>query len=145
MPRSLHPGSVFPRGLVVDHVGGRSSLTIAARLIAALARCPSCYQPSSRIHSRYTRGLSDLPVAGSRVVIDVRVRRFRCTVTNCRTKIFAERAACNGSMTKEPRSTSRGAKGKGVSQSRCASTAHRLRGSVHVEGSRALKSSTRAF
>ncbi|OAH21897.1 hypothetical protein AX289_25585 [Methylorubrum populi] len=43
------------------------------------------------MHSRYTRILSDLPVAGRRVVIRVSVRRFRCVGPECRTKIFAER------------------------------------------------------
>lgn len=91
MPRSLHPGSVFPRVLVIDHVEVGTGLTITARPVAALARCPGCDQPSSRIHNRYTRTLSDLPVAGRRVVIDIRVRRFRCIGPDCRTKIFAER------------------------------------------------------
>jgi transposase len=43
------------------------------------------------VHSRYTRTLSDLPVAGRRVVITLSVRRFRCVATGCRTKVFAER------------------------------------------------------
>ncbi|CAO4157330.1 hypothetical protein DHODJN_26180 [Methylorubrum extorquens] len=43
------------------------------------------------MHSRYTRTLSDLPVAGRRVVITVSVRRFRCVGTECWTKVFAER------------------------------------------------------
>lgn len=91
MPRSLHHGSVFPRGLVIDHVEVGTGLTITARPVAASARCPGCDQPPSLIHSRYTRTLSDLPVAGRRVVIDVSVRRFRCVGTDCQTKIFAER------------------------------------------------------
>ena len=41
--------------------------------------------------SRYTRTLSDLPVAGRRVVIRVSVRRFRGVGPECRTKIFAKR------------------------------------------------------
>ncbi|CAM3263759.1 ISL3 family transposase ISMex26 [Methylobacterium mesophilicum] len=91
MPRSLHPNSVIPRGLVIDHVEIGSGLTITARPVATLARCPSCDRPSSRIHSRYTRTLSDLPVAGRPVVIDVGVRRLRCVGIDCRTRIFAER------------------------------------------------------
>ena len=70
-------------------------MTITARPVAALARCPGCDQPSFRIYSRYTRTLSDLPVAGRRVVIDVRVRRFRCIGSDCRTKIFVERLGPN--------------------------------------------------
>ena len=57
MPRSLHPSSVFPCGLVIDHVEVGTGLPITARSVAALARCPGCDQPSSRIHSRYTRTL----------------------------------------------------------------------------------------
>ena len=37
------------------------------------------------------RTLSDLPVAGRRVVITVSVRRFPCLGPECRTKVFAER------------------------------------------------------
>ncbi|SFM96178.1 Transposase [Methylobacterium pseudosasicola] len=91
MPRSLHPSSVVPRGLLIDHVEIGTGMTITARPAAALAQCPGCDQPSSRIHGCYTRTLSDLPVASRPVVIDVRVRRFRCIGSDCRTQIFAER------------------------------------------------------
>ena len=91
MSRSLHSSSVIPRGLVVEHVEASPGLTITARPVATSARCPNCDQTSSRIHSRYTRTLSDLPVAGRRVVIAVHVHRFRCVGTDCRTRIFAER------------------------------------------------------
>lgn len=91
MSRSLHAGAVIPRGLVIDHVEVGAVLTITARPVAASARCPGCDRSSSRIHSHYTRTLSDLPVAGRRVALDVRVRRFRCIGSDCRTKIFAER------------------------------------------------------
>jgi len=87
------PASKFRilRGFVIDHVEAGTGLTITGRPVAALARCPGCDQPSSRIHSRSTRTRSDLPVAARRVVIDVRVRGFRCIEADCRTKIFAER------------------------------------------------------
>ncbi|MGE7157376.1 ISL3-like element ISMex26 family transposase [Methylorubrum rhodesianum] len=91
MPRSLHLGSVVPPGLVVDHIEVGAGLTITARPTAASARCPRCDGISSRVHSRYIRTLSDLPVAGRRVVITISVRRFRCVGTECRTKVFAER------------------------------------------------------
>ncbi|MHB2205601.1 ISL3 family transposase [Methylobacterium sp. CM6257] len=91
MSRSLHLGSVVPPGLVVDHIELGADLTITARPIAASARCPRCDGVSFRVHSRYTRTLSDLPVAGRRVVITIGVRRFRRVGTGCRTKVFAER------------------------------------------------------
>ena len=95
MARSLHLGSVIPPGLLVDHIEVGASLTITARPKAASARCPRCEGVSSRVHSRYTRTLSDLPVAGRRVVITVSVRRFRCVGPECPTKVFAERLEPN--------------------------------------------------
>lgn len=91
MSRRLHLGSVIPPGLVVDHIEAGAGLAITARPKTASARCPRCDGVSSRVHSRYTRTLSDLPVAGRRVVITVSVRRFRCVGPECRTKVFAER------------------------------------------------------
>ena len=75
MSRSLHAGAVIPRDLVIDHVEVGAVLTITARPVAASARCPGCDRSSSRIHSHYTRTLSDLPVAGRRVALDVCVGR----------------------------------------------------------------------
>ena len=91
MARSLHLGSIIPPCLVVDHIEVGAGLTITARPKTASARCPRCEGVSSRVHSRYTRTLSDLPVAGRRVVITISVRRFRCVDSECRTKVFAER------------------------------------------------------
>ena len=91
MARSLHLDSIIPPGLVVDHIEVGAGLTITARPKTASAQCPRCEGVSSRMHSRYTRTLSDLPVAGRRVVITISVRRFRCVGPECRTKVFAER------------------------------------------------------
>ena len=90
MPRGLHLESVVPPGLV-DHIEAGAGVTITARPTAASARCPRCDGGSFRVYSRYIRTLPGLPVAGRRVVITVRVRRFRCVGTECRTKVFAER------------------------------------------------------
>jgi hypothetical protein len=90
MARSLHLGSVIPPGLVVDYIEVGAGLTITARPKAASARCPMCDEFSSRVHSRYTRTLSDLPAAGRRVAITISVRRFRSVGPECRTKVFVE-------------------------------------------------------
>lgn len=57
------------------------------------AACPLCQQTSSRVHSRYTRTLQDLPCAGKALRLLVVVRRFFCTNQGCARKIFAERLA----------------------------------------------------
>lgn len=92
MVHALHPAALVPRSLVVEHVEvSEGGLTITARPSAVSARCPSCGKSSARLHSRYTRRLSDLPAAGRRVVVRLTVRRFRCGEISCKTRIFAER------------------------------------------------------
>ncbi len=60
-------------------------------MTSATAACPLCHQASSRVHSRYTRTLADLPWARISVRLRLRVRRFFCDQTDCRRRIFSER------------------------------------------------------
>lgn len=46
--------------------------------------------PSWRVHGRYVRTLGDAPVAGSPVVIELVVRRFKCLSEQCPAVTFAE-------------------------------------------------------
>lgn len=64
-------------------------IQVAAR--RPVARCPSCGQVSDRVHSRYTRTLSDLPWHGIPVRLCLRTRRFFCRTTACEQRIFTER------------------------------------------------------
>jgi hypothetical protein len=42
------------------------------------------------VHSRYSREVADLPMADRKVVLHLRVRRFRCSASRCPQRIFAE-------------------------------------------------------
>jgi transposase len=53
--------------------------------------CPICKQASGRIHSSYMRTLLDLPILGTRVYLEVGVRKFFCDTMNCVRTIFTER------------------------------------------------------
>ncbi len=53
--------------------------------------CPLCGTSASRIHSHYSRQLTDMPCAGQRVRLIVHVRKFFCDVTTCARKIFTEK------------------------------------------------------
>jgi transposase len=66
---------------------------ITIRLIATApaASCPACACSSTRIHSRYTRTLADLPWQGITVTLQLRVRRFACENPDCSRRIFCER------------------------------------------------------
>lgn len=60
----------------VEEIGG--AVRIWAHPHAAQASCPKCGGVSARVHSRYERRLADAAVAGQRVEIALRVRRFFC-------------------------------------------------------------------
>ena len=61
-----------------------------ARSMAAKAVCPSCGSQSSQIHSSYLRLPAEVPSAGRRVVLRLRVRRFFCRNTSCGRRTFVE-------------------------------------------------------
>ncbi|MFG2133057.1 ISL3 family transposase [Streptomyces sp. NPDC048751] len=54
------------------------------------AACPGCGAWSTRVHSSYLRFPADVPSAGRRVVLRLRVRRFRCRDTVCARRTFVE-------------------------------------------------------
>jgi transposase len=58
---------------------------------APQARCPCCAVPSSSIHSRYQRHLTDLPWGMRLVRLQLTVRKFVCRNTTCTRRIFTER------------------------------------------------------
>jgi len=80
--RTLVPdaGEVALGELKID---GNSRLVMVLRPSGKESRCPSCGQPSRRLHSRYSRRLSDLPWEGIPVRIELRVRRFFCGNKDC--------------------------------------------------------------
>src|SRR5580704_7592680 len=55
------------------------------------SECPSCGTQSTARHSRYWRQLQDLPVQGKRVVLRLRLSRWRCRNRECEQAIFRER------------------------------------------------------
>ena len=70
---------------------GTHLITLIVKTFRPQARCPSCGQPSKRIHSRYERRITDLPWNGIPVRLHLRTRKFFCTNDNCSRSIFTER------------------------------------------------------
>src|SRR5215204_2036083 len=86
--------TVLPAPKLLDLIGVRATqnaITLAARTSSRVARCPVCCARSARVHSHYTRTLSDLPWQGVPVTVRLRVRRFFCDQKTCNRVIFAER------------------------------------------------------
>jgi transposase len=92
MPSILRPSALVPPGFRVESAvcdGVTTVLTV--RHTDKASRCPDCRAMSDRIHSRYVRRSSDLPLAGRPVRLLVVARRFRCATVSCRRDIFTER------------------------------------------------------
>lgn len=87
---------LFPHlvGVVVERVEQiGATVWMWAHPRAVEAACPGCGRVSGRVHSRYERRVADASVAGRRVVIRLRVRRFFCAEAACPAKTFAEQVS----------------------------------------------------
>lgn len=89
MNATLLPG---PAELRLDHlISASDAITIVVQATRESVPCPDCQQPSSRVHSRYTRTLADLPWQGVSVRLRLHTRRFFCSSLTCARQIFTER------------------------------------------------------
>jgi transposase len=76
--------------VLIEQVEVADEITLTLRITSPTACCSSCGTPSSRVQSRYSRTLHDLPASGRPVNLIIQVRRFFCTKRTCSRKIFAE-------------------------------------------------------
>jgi transposase len=77
--------------LSIEQVAVDDVVTVTLRSEVLMAVCPSCGHGTKRVHSRYQRKPSDLPVCGRPVRLVLEVRRFFCDQAGCPRKTFAER------------------------------------------------------
>ena len=92
MRTAIAAHELLPEGLYLESLSietGRVSIRVASG--ASKSRCPVCGLVSSRVHSRYSRTVSDLPWHGLSVELEVRARRFFCDEASCERRIFCER------------------------------------------------------
>jgi transposase len=80
----------YTKRLNNEQVNVTDEITLTLRTTSPTASCPSCGTDSSRIQSRYTRTLHDLPVSGHPFHLIIHARRFFCKKSTCAQKIFAE-------------------------------------------------------
>jgi transposase len=80
------------RGISLTEISVEDEL-VGLRLTATAphACCPCCAIPSSSVHSRYQRCLTDLPWGTRAVHIELIVRNFVCYNRACTRRIFTER------------------------------------------------------
>ncbi|MFE9453459.1 ISL3 family transposase [Streptomyces sp. NPDC006739] len=66
------------------------AIRVEARCTPTGAACPDCAHWTDRVHSSYLRFPEDLPAAGRRAQLALRVRRFFCTASACGRRTFVE-------------------------------------------------------
>ncbi len=76
--------------VLIEQVEVADEITLTLRTTSPTACCPSCGTTSSRVQSRYSRTLRDLPASGHAVTLIIEVRRFFCKKSTCPRKIFAQ-------------------------------------------------------
>jgi transposase len=92
MQQALRRSSLVPAGFVVESAFYEADkAVIAVRASTNFGLCPSCGTVSKRVHSRYWRRATDLPLSGRIVQLVVIARRFRCDAVLCWRQIFTER------------------------------------------------------
>ena len=92
MRTAISTHELLPKGLDLEGLSvgsGRVSISVSSGATGCL--CPVCGRGSSRVHSRYSRTVSDLPWHGISVELEVRARRFFCDEASCERRIFCER------------------------------------------------------
>lgn len=80
-------------GVCVTGIRTTDAGTVAITLTSSrtMLSCPACSALSTRVHSRYSRTLADLPWQGRAVSLVLEARRFFCEAATCAQRIFAER------------------------------------------------------
>lgn len=80
----------LPRCQIQSVAVNQLQLVVQAQAVMGESYCPDCHQKSTRVHSYRERRLRDLPVNCYSVQLNLRVRRFRCTNTNCPRQTWTE-------------------------------------------------------
>src|SRR5215470_10589984 len=92
--------------LVIEDVEDAGEvILVRARTAGRAVACPACGTQTARVHGYHVRMAADVPLDGRRVLVRVRVRRMRCSVTGCPRQTFREQVP--GVIDRYQRRTSR--------------------------------------
>ncbi len=84
----------LPEGLeIVSGDIAEKEITLTGISTQKNPRCPLCGTGATRVHSQYSRQLTDMSCAGRRVRLILHVRKCFCDETTCVRRIFGERLA----------------------------------------------------
>ena len=84
--QSFYPGTIK----IIDQNITESIVKLKLKSGTTESNCPVCSQKFTSYHSTYTRKVSDLPLLGRPVELQIIAYRYYCTNNTCAKKIFAE-------------------------------------------------------
>ena len=87
--------SVGP-GIEVEEIELRDGRWVLSARSAGERSGPVCGKPSTSRHDWHRRHLQDRPVQGTPLVLNLRLRRWRCLNESCSRKTFVERLPAFG-------------------------------------------------
>lgn len=67
------------------------TILLTVRSIRTSSTCSICLKSTTRVHSRYTRKVQDLPISNKSVELLILTKRWFCDNPECKVKIFTER------------------------------------------------------
>ncbi|MEQ4726274.1 ISL3 family transposase [Nonomuraea sp. B19D2] len=77
--------------VLIENIEDRADhVLVTARACMINALCPGCGVLTGKVHGHYQRRLHDLATYGRPVLINLRVRRFRCANLGCERRTFVE-------------------------------------------------------
>jgi len=77
---------------LIGHQVGPTAIQMRLFATQTVGCCPVCQTPSTKVHSFYQRTLTDLPICGKAVSLQVHLRKFFCRNDQCDRKIFSQTA-----------------------------------------------------
>jgi len=75
-------------------------LHISCERKSEITECPYCGVRSVKIHSKYKREITDLPIAQYKVKLIIELKKYSCENSECGHKRFAERLPFAGERSK---------------------------------------------
>jgi transposase len=84
--------SLYERAEIsIDSISqSESTIDMYAKTNLNYGLCPYCGEKSFKVHSKYNRVITDLPILGKQVILHIQTRKFFCKNPMCGKKTFAE-------------------------------------------------------
>ncbi|MDD4000811.1 MAG: transposase family protein [Bacilli bacterium] len=82
--------NLFSNTSYLSHRFDNGELILEIESVQKAAKCPYCQKSSAKVHSRYLRKFTDLPIQGHPTMVFLHCRKFFCKNDKCQQLTFCE-------------------------------------------------------